>query len=68
VSVRVRLLGQPHFEDEAGQPRQPPRGRKSWALLGRVVLADRPMSRSELAAELFCEADDPLGALRWCQG
>jgi DNA-binding SARP family transcriptional activator len=66
VSVRVRLLGHPRLEDGAGQPRQPPRGRKSWALLGRVALADRPMTRSELAAELFGEADDPLGALRWC--
>jgi len=66
VSVRVRLLGHPRFEDAAGQPRQPPRGQKSWALLGRVALADRPMTRSELAAELFGEADDPLGALRWC--
>jgi DNA-binding SARP family transcriptional activator len=66
VSVRVRLLGYPRFDDVAGQSRQPPRGQKSWALLGRVALADRPMTRSELAAELFCEADDPLGALRWC--
>ncbi len=66
MSVRVRLLGHPRFEDAAGQPRQPLRGQKSWALLGRVALADRPMTRSELAAELFGEADDPLGALRWC--
>jgi DNA-binding SARP family transcriptional activator len=66
VSVRVRLLGHPRFDDGAGQPRQPPRGQKSWALLGRVALADRPMTRSELATELFGEADDPLGALRWC--
>ena len=66
MSVRVRLLGHPRFDDGAGQPRQPPRGQKSWALLGRVALADRPMTRSELAGELFGEADDPLGALRWC--
>jgi len=66
VSVQVRLLGHPRFDDRAGQPRQSPRGQKSWALLGRVALADRPMTRSELAAELFGEADDPLGALRWC--
>jgi DNA-binding SARP family transcriptional activator len=65
VTVRVRLLGQPRIEDAAGQPR-PPRGQKSWALLARLALADRPLSRSELAAELFAEADDPLGALRWC--
>jgi DNA-binding SARP family transcriptional activator len=66
VSARVRLLGRPRFDDGTGQPRQPPRGQKSWALLGRVALADRPMTRGELAAELFGEADDPLGALRWC--
>ena len=66
MSVRVRLLGRPRFDDGAGPPRLPPRGQKSWALLGRVALADRPMTRGELAAELFGEADDPLGALRWC--
>ena len=31
-----------------------------------MTLADRPVTRAELAAELFGEADDPLGALRWC--
>jgi DNA-binding SARP family transcriptional activator len=66
VSPRVRLLGHPRIEDGTGQPGEPPRGRKSWALLARVALADRPLTRSELAAELFGEADDPLGALRWC--
>ena len=62
----MRLLGRPRMEDEAGQPSQPPRGQKSWALLARVALAERPLTRSELAADLFAEADDPLGALRWC--
>jgi len=66
VSLRVRLLGHPRIEDGTGQPCQPPRGQKSWALLGRVTLAERPLTRGELAAELFPEADDPLGALRWC--
>ena len=61
MTLRVRLLGPPHIEDSAGQPR----GQKSWGLLARVALADRPLSRGELAAELFAEADDPLGALRW---
>jgi DNA-binding SARP family transcriptional activator len=65
MNVRVRLLGRPGIEDEAGQPRHP-RGHKSWALLARLGLAERPLSRAELAAELFGEADDPLGALRWC--
>ncbi len=66
MNVRVRLLGRPRIEDEDGQPRQPPRGQKTWALLARLAMAERPLSRSELAAELFTEADDPLGALRWC--
>ncbi|HEY1920654.1 MAG TPA: hypothetical protein VGH27_34215 [Streptosporangiaceae bacterium] len=65
MTVRVRLLGPPRIEDEDGQPHQPPRGQKSWALLARLAMAERPLPRSELAAELFAEADDPLGALRW---
>jgi DNA-binding SARP family transcriptional activator len=66
VTVRVRLLGHPRIEDGTGQPWPPPRAQKSWALLARVALAERPLTRRELAAELFAEADDPLGALRWC--
>jgi DNA-binding SARP family transcriptional activator len=66
VSARVWLLGRPRIESGAGQPCPAPRGKKSWALLARVALAERPLLRGELAAELFCEADDPLGALRWC--
>jgi DNA-binding SARP family transcriptional activator len=52
------------MEDE-GQPCPPPRGLKSWAVLARVALAGRLVGRRELAGELFGEADDPLGALRW---
>ena len=66
MTARVRLLGAPRIEAATGQPSLAPRGQKSWALLARLALADRPLSRSELAAELFAEADDPLGALRWC--
>jgi DNA-binding SARP family transcriptional activator len=66
VSLRVWLLSHPRIEDGTGQPGPPPRGRKSWALLARVALAERPLARDELAGELFGEADDPLGALRWC--
>jgi DNA-binding SARP family transcriptional activator len=66
VSVRVRLLGQPRIDDGSGRPCQAPRGKKSWALLARIALAERPLTRGELAGELFGEADDPLGALRWC--
>jgi len=62
----VRLLGQPRTSDGSGRPCQAPRRKKSWALLARVALAERPLPRGELAGELFGEADDPLGALRWC--
>ena len=65
MTLRVRLLGRPHIQDSAGQPGRAPRGQKSWAVLARVALADRPLTRGELAGELFGEADDPLGALRW---
>lgn len=66
MTIQVRLLGHPRIEDGTGQPCPPARGQKSWALLARIALAERPLTRSELAAELFGEADDPLGALRWC--
>jgi len=63
---RARLLGQPRIENPDGRPGRAPRGQKSWAVLARVALADRPVTRTELAAELFSDAADPLGALRWC--
>ncbi|HEX3926180.1 MAG TPA: hypothetical protein VHY31_28165 [Streptosporangiaceae bacterium] len=66
MRIRVRLLGHPRIEGGAGQPCPAPREKKSLALLARVALAERPLTRSELAAELFGEAGDPLGALRWC--
>jgi DNA-binding SARP family transcriptional activator len=66
VTLRVRLLGHPRIEDGTGQPCQAARAQKSWALLARLALAERPLTRGELAGELFAEADDPLGALRWC--
>jgi DNA-binding SARP family transcriptional activator len=62
--VRIRLLGPPAIERD-GVPAAPPRGRKAWALLAYLLLAERPPSRRHLAELLFGEADDPLGALRW---
>src|SRR5829696_502927 len=64
MTRRVRLLGSPRVEDER-QPCPPPRGLKSWALLARVALSKSAIGRRELAGELFGEADDPLGAVRW---
>ena len=62
--LTVRLMGPPAVELD-GRRLSAPRGRKAWALLSYVVLAERPVSRRRLAELLFAEADDPLGALRW---
>ena len=62
--LTVRLLGPPAIERD-GHPLRSPRGRKAWALLSYVLLAERPPSRRDLAEMLFGDADDPLGALRW---
>lgn len=64
MNAVVRLLGAPSVET-GGAPVPAPRGRKSWALLAYVLLAERPPSRQRLAALLFPDAEDPLGALRW---
>ncbi len=63
--LHVRLIGPPGIEGPNGEPMEV-KGQKPWAVLARIVLADRPLTRSELSAELFPEADDPLGSLRWC--
>jgi len=65
VAARIRLLGRPAILDDAGGARAV-RGHQAWALLARILLADRPLERRTLAAELFADADDPLGSLRWC--
>src|SRR6478609_7954870 len=62
--VTIRLLGPPVLERD-GEPVRPPRGRKAWAVLGYVLLTERPASRRALAELFFADADDPLGALRW---
>ena len=64
MEVGIRLLG-PQAIERDGLPAAPPRGRKSWALLAYLLLAERPPGRRHLAELLFSEADDPLGALRW---
>jgi DNA-binding SARP family transcriptional activator len=63
MTTTVRLLGRPEITTD-GQ-RVPVRGHKSWALLGLLALSSRPISRQRVAAMLFDQADDPLGALRW---
>src|SRR6266511_4131224 len=63
-ALTIRLLGPPAIERDSG-PAPPPRGRKAWALLAYLLLADRPPGRRHLAELLFSDADDPLGALQW---
>lgn len=63
--LHIRLMGLPSMEGPNGELREV-RGRKPWAVLARVLLADRALTRRELSAELFPEAADPLGSLRWC--
>lgn len=63
--TRIRLLGVPQILGPDGRQRDL-RGQKPWAVLARIVLADRPLTRRELSSELFPEAADPLGSLRWC--
>jgi DNA-binding SARP family transcriptional activator len=64
LGLTVRLLGRPVLERD-GRPVRAPRGRKAWALLAYLLLAERPPSRQRLVSLLFAEAEDPLQALRW---
>lgn len=61
---QVRLLGPPAILDDEGRC-QLVRGHQAWGLLARIVLSPRPLGRQALAAELFPESVDPLGAVRW---
>lgn len=63
--LHVRLIGPPAIVSSTGEARHV-RGQKPWAVLARLLLADRPLMRRELSAELFPDTDDPLGSLRWC--
>ena len=62
--VRVHLAGPPFLEHGTGNGRRP-HGRKAWGLLAYLVLHHAPTPRIQLAAMLFPDAVDPLGALRW---
>ncbi len=64
TKVTVQLLGRPRLVRTSGEVYQF-RSRKSWALLAYLILTERPPTRSQLAALLFSEADDPVRALRW---
>ena len=60
----LRLLGPPEIEWD-GVIVPPPRGHKAWAVLAYLVLTERPVARTQLAALVFGDAEDPRGALRW---
>jgi DNA-binding SARP family transcriptional activator len=60
----VRLLGAPEIQRD-GVIVTGPRGRKAWAVIAYLVLAEQRVPRARLAALMFGGADDPLGALRW---
>lgn len=64
MALHIRLLGEPCLERD-GERVAGPRGNKAWALLAYLLLVRRPPGRRQLAELLFCEAEDPLGALRW---
>lgn len=64
AQLTIRILGRPQIE--RGSAVEPaPRGRKAWAVLAFVALAEVPPSRERVAEMLFADASDPLGALRW---
>ena len=63
-SLEIKLLGSPSIVLN-GKATPGPRGRKSWAVIARISLGDRPLARGELVGLLFQDAVDPLGALRW---
>ncbi len=64
MSTVVHLLGRPSITLPSGSTYQF-RSRKSWAILAYLILSEQPPTRSQLAALLFDQADDPTRALRW---
>ncbi len=65
MGLRIKLIGRPAIFDKEGD-RHTIRGHQSWAVLARVLLSKQEISRQSLAQELFPDALDPLGSLRWC--
>jgi len=63
--LKIKTIGKPGIINDEGE-HMVVRGQQSWALLAPLLLAERPPSRRMIANELFSDAADPLGALRWC--
>ncbi len=64
-SLRFRLLGPLQLWRGAEQLALPA-SRKVRALIGYLVLASRPPTRSQICELLWDVPDDPRGELRWC--
>jgi DNA-binding SARP family transcriptional activator len=64
MRLAIQLLGRPRLVRGSREAYQL-RSRKSWALLGYLILSERAPTRRQLASLLFSEADDPIRALRW---
>lgn len=64
-SLRFRLLGTLELT-RGGDVLKLPASRKVRALLGILVLASRPVARSQVCELLWDVPNDPRGELRWC--
>jgi DNA-binding SARP family transcriptional activator len=64
-SLRFRLLG-PLELSRGGEVLKLPASRKVRALLGILILASRPVARSQVCELLWDVPNDPRGELRWC--
>jgi DNA-binding SARP family transcriptional activator len=64
-SLNFRLLG-PLQLSRGGDVLALPSSRKVRALLGYLVLASRPVARSQICELLWDVPNDPRGELRWC--
>jgi DNA-binding SARP family transcriptional activator len=64
MAIVANLLGPPLVVRD-GVVFAAPKGKKVWALLAYLALADRAPSRQQLGDLLFPDAEDPAGALRW---
>ena len=64
-SLRFRLLGSLELS-RGGDVLKLPASRKVRALLGYLVLASRPVARSQVCELLWDVPNDPRGELRWC--
>ncbi|MEO8061356.1 MAG: tetratricopeptide repeat protein [Pseudomonadota bacterium] len=64
-SLQFRLLGTLQLS-RGDEVQKLPSSRKVRALLGYLVLASRPVARSQICELLWDVPNDPRGELRWC--